>query len=130
MIEMGEQGILGCTIKGYDCANVSSVAYGLIAREIEKVDSSYRSAMSVQSSLVMGAIYNYGNEAQKQKYLPSLAKGKLIGCFGLTEPNYGSDIGSMETKATHDESSKKYHLNGSKTWYCFFFIHFIRFIIS
>ncbi|KRT85940.1 hypothetical protein AMK59_1854, partial [Oryctes borbonicus] len=116
MLEFGEQGVLGCTLKGYGCANVSSVAYGLLTREVEKVDSSYRSAMSVQSSLVMGAIYSYGSEEQKEKYLPRLAKGEILGCFGLTEPNYGSDIGAMETKAKYDASSKSYILNGSKTW--------------
>ncbi|GJQ69377.1 hypothetical protein Trydic_g9524 [Trypoxylus dichotomus] len=116
MYEFGEQGVLGCTLKGYGCASVSSVAYGLITREVEKVDSSYRSALSVQSSLVMGAIYNYGSEEQKQKYLPGLAKGEILGCFGLTEPNHGSDIGAMETKAKYNASSKSYILNGSKTW--------------
>lgn len=88
--ELGQMGALGCTIKGYECAGVSSVAYGLMTREVERVDSAYRSALSVQSSLAMGAIYMYGNEEQKQKYLPRMAKGELIGCFGLTEPNHGS----------------------------------------
>lgn len=113
---MGRYGALGCTIKGYECAGVSSVAYGLITREVERVDSAYRSALSVQSSLAMGAIYMYGDESQKQKYLPKMAKGELIGCFGLTEPNHGSDIGTMETRATLDTKTKTYILNGSKTW--------------
>ncbi|KAG5679095.1 hypothetical protein PVAND_008689 [Polypedilum vanderplanki] len=114
--EMGQYGALGCTIKGYDCAGVSNVAYGLMAREVERVDSAYRSAFSVQSSLAMGAIYMYGNEAQKQKFLPKMAKGELVGCFGLTEPNHGSDIGTMETKAKFDSKTKTFVLSGSKTW--------------
>lgn len=114
--EMGNYGALGCTIKGYECAGVSSVAYGLMTREVERVDSAYRSALSVQSSLAMGAIYMYGTEDQKQKYIPKMAKGQLIGCFGLTEPNHGSDIGRMATKATFDAKSKTYVLSGSKTW--------------
>lgn len=93
MSELGKLGAFGCTLKGYGCAGVSSVAYGLIAREIEFVDSSYRSALSVQSSLVMYPIYTYGSDEQKKKYLPRLAKGEIIGCFGLTEPNAGSDPG-------------------------------------
>jgi len=96
MSEMGELGLLGPTLKGYGCAGVGYVAYGLIANAIEAVDSGYRSAMSVQSSLVMWPIYTYGTEEQKQKYLPDLAKGKIVGCFGLTEPNHGSDPSSME----------------------------------
>lgn len=114
--EMGELGVLGPTIKGYGCAGVSSVAYGLLARELERVDSGYRSAMSVQSSLVMHPIYAYGSEEQRQKYLPRLAKGELLGCFGLTEPNHGSDPGSMETRARHNPEGKTYTLNGAKTW--------------
>ncbi|XP_022129622.1 glutaryl-CoA dehydrogenase, mitochondrial [Pieris rapae] len=114
--EMGELGILGCTINGYDCAGVSNVTYGLITKELDGVDSSYRSAMSVQSSLAMGAIYMYGSEEQKQKYLPRMAKGELVGCFGLTEPNFGSDAGGMVTKARYDSKSKTYILSGSKTW--------------
>uniref|UniRef100_A0A8C9DFY5 Glutaryl-CoA dehydrogenase, mitochondrial n=1 Tax=Prolemur simus TaxID=1328070 RepID=A0A8C9DFY5_PROSS len=114
--EMGELGVLGPTIKGYGCAGVSSVAYGLLARELERVDSGYRSAMSVQSSLVMHPIYAYGSEEQRQKYLPRLAKGELLGCFGLTEPNCGSDPSSMETRAHHNPSNKSYTLNGTKTW--------------
>lgn len=116
MREMGSLGVLGPTIKGYGCAGTSSIAYGLLTREIERVDSGFRSAMSVQSSLVMHPIYAYGSEQQKDKYLPLLAKGELVGCFGLTEPNHGSDPGSMETKATYDSSCKEYTLNGSKTW--------------
>lgn len=114
--EMGELGILGCTIKGYDCAGVSSITYGLITRELDGVDSSYRSAMSVQSSLAMGAIYMYGSEEQKQKFLPKMAKGDLVGCFGLTEPDFGSDAGSLVTRAKYDSKSKTYTLSGSKTW--------------
>ncbi|CAH2232874.1 glutaryl-CoA dehydrogenase, mitochondrial [Pararge aegeria] len=114
--EMGELGILGCTIKGYDCAGVSSITYGLITRELDGVDSSYRSAMSVQSSLAMGAIYMYGSEEQKQKYLPKMAKGDLVGCFGLTEPDFGSDAGALVTRAKYDSKSKTYSLSGSKTW--------------
>lgn len=116
MREMGSLGLLGPTLQGYGCAGVSSVAYGLLAREVERVDSAYRSTMSVQSSLVMGPIYYYGSEEQKQKYLPGLAKGELIGCFGLTEPNHGSDIGNMETKAKYNKEKKTYSLSGSKTW--------------
>ncbi|XP_048847773.1 glutaryl-CoA dehydrogenase b [Brienomyrus brachyistius] len=114
--EMGELGVLGPTIKGYGCAGTSYVAYGLIAREVEKVDSGYRSVMSVQSSLVMHPIYAYGTEEQKEKYLPRLAKGDLLGCFGLTEPNHGSDPGSMETRAKYNPSSRTFTLTGSKTW--------------
>ncbi|XP_038235000.1 glutaryl-CoA dehydrogenase, mitochondrial isoform X4 [Dermochelys coriacea] len=114
--ELGELGILGSTIKGYGCAGTTYVAYGLLAREIERVDSSYRSVLSVQSSLVMHPINAYGTEQQKQKYLPRLATGELLGCFGLTEPNHGSDPGGMETRARYHPASKTYTLNGSKTW--------------
>lgn len=114
--EMGSIGVLGPTIQGYGCAGVSSVAYGLIAREVERVDSGYRSAMSVQSSLVMHPINAYGSEEQKQRFLPRLAKGELIGCFGLTEPNHGSDPSSMETRAKYNPSSKTFTLNGTKSW--------------
>ncbi len=114
MVKMGELGLLGCTIEGYECAGMSSVAYGLIARAVERVDSGYRSAMSVQSSLVMHPIYAYGTEAQKQKYLPKLAKGEWVGCFGLTEPNAGSDPGSMQTRARKVEGG--YSLTGNKMW--------------
>ncbi|KAK7605437.1 hypothetical protein V9T40_007295 [Parthenolecanium corni] len=116
MKELGEIGAFGCTINGYGCAGVSSVAAGLIAREVEAVDSAYRSAMSVQSCLVMEPIYTMGSEEQKEKYLPELAKGNLVGCFGLTEPNAGSDPAGMTTKATHNKEKKTYILNGSKTW--------------
>ncbi|KAI5450058.1 hypothetical protein NCC49_003819 [Naganishia albida] len=115
MAEMGELGLLGATIQGHGCAGVSSVAYGLIAREVERVDSGYRSAMSVQSSLVMHPINEFGSEEQKERFLPKLAKGELIGCFGLTEPNHGSDPSSMETTATENPDGG-YTLNGSKTW--------------
>ncbi|XP_025059642.1 glutaryl-CoA dehydrogenase, mitochondrial isoform X2 [Alligator sinensis] len=114
--EMGQLGVLGPTIRGYGCAGTTYVAYGLLAREIERVDSSYRSVMSVQSSLVMHPIHTYGTEQQKQRYLPRLARGELLGCFGLTEPNHGSDPGSMETRARYNPASKTYTLNGSKTW--------------
>jgi glutaryl-CoA dehydrogenase len=112
--ELAEMGFLGMTLKGHGCAGSSYLAYGLVARELERVDSSYRSLFSVQSSLVMNTIDHFGDEAQKQKYLPSLAKGELIGCFGLTEPNHGSDPGGMET---HAKAVKEgWVLNGSKTW--------------
>ena len=112
--EMGELGILGASIKGYDCAGVGYVSYGLITREIERVDSSYRSAFSVQSSLAMYAIYQFGSEEQKEDLLPQMAAGNLIGCFGLTEPDAGSDPGSMSSNAKKVEGG--YKLNGSKTW--------------
>lgn len=114
MRQMGELGLLGATIDGYGCAGMSSVAYGLIARAVERVDSGYRSAMSVQSSLVMHPIYAYGTEAQKDKFLPRLATGELIGCFGLTEPNAGSDPASMQTRAKKVDGG--YSLSGSKMW--------------
>lgn len=114
MREMGAQGLLGPTIEGYGCAGVSYVAYGLIAREVEKIDSGYRSAMSVQSSLVMHPIHAYGSDAQKDKFLPKLATGELIGCFGLTEPDAGSDPGAMKTRAR--KKGNGYILSGSKTW--------------
>ncbi|RLO10039.1 hypothetical protein DYB28_008586, partial [Aphanomyces astaci] len=114
MKEMGELGLLGPTIKGYDCAGVGYVSYGLIANAVERVDSAYRSAMSVQSSLVMWPIYKFGSEEQKQKYIPQLASGNLIGCFGLTEPNHGSDPSSMETRARLD--GDHFVLNGAKNW--------------
>ena len=112
--EMGELGILGASIKGYGCAGVGYVSYGLITREIERVDSSYRSAFSVQSSLAMYAIYQFGSEEQKEDLLPQMAAGNLIGCFGLTEPDAGSDPGSMVSNAKKVEGG--YQLNGSKTW--------------
>ena len=114
---MGELGLLGATIKGYDCAGVSSVASGLITREVERVDSGYRSGMSVQSSLVMGGIDEFGTSEQKERFLPALAKGKILGCFGLTEPNHGSDPGSMESVAKPHPTKPGYlSLSGSKTW--------------
>ena len=113
--EMGELGLLGATIPAeYGGAGLNNVSYGLIAREVERVDSGYRSMMSVQSSLVMLPIYKFGSEAQKQKYLPRLATGELIGCFGLTEPNHGSDPGSMITRAR--KVSGGYALSGAKMW--------------
>ncbi|EMD97289.1 hypothetical protein COCHEDRAFT_1164005 [Bipolaris maydis C5] len=115
--EMGELGLLGATIKGYECAGVSSVAGGLITRAVERVDSGYRSGYSVQSSLAMGGIEEFGSEELKQRLLPKMAKGQLLGCFGLTEPNHGSDPGSMETIAKEHPSKKGYYsLSGSKTW--------------
>jgi len=115
MREMGKLGLLGPTIpEEYGGAGLGYVAYGLIAREIERVDSGYRSAMSVQSSLVMYPIYAYGTEAQRRKYLPKLATGESIGCFGLTEPDYGSDPGGMVTRAEKVDGG--YKLNGAKTW--------------
>ena len=114
MKEMGDLGILGATIKGYGCAGINYVAYGLITREIERVDTSYRSAFSVQSSLSMYAIYNFGSDEQKEELLPKMATGELVGCFGLTEPDAGSDPGSMLSRAKKVEGG--YKLNGSKTW--------------
>ena len=112
--ELGELGLLGATVKGYGCQGIGYVAYGLITNEIERVDSGYRSAYSVQSSLAMYAIEQFGSEEQKNKYLPEMAKGNLIGCFGLTEPDAGSDPSSMKTKATNADGG--FILNGSKTW--------------
>lgn len=112
--EMGALGLLGSVIEGYGCAGMSYVCYGLIAREIESVDSGYRSMMSVQTSLVMHPINTFGTEEQKEKYLPKLASGEYVGCFGLTEPDHGSDPGSMNTRARKVESG--YRLSGSKTW--------------
>jgi glutaryl-CoA dehydrogenase len=114
MSEMGEMGFLGATLEGYGCAGVGYVSYGLIAREVERVDSGYRSAFSVQSSLVMYPIYAFGSAEQKDRYLPKLAKGEFVGCFGLTEPDAGSDPGSMRTRAKKIPGG--YVLNGSKTW--------------
>ncbi len=115
MNEFGELGLLGATIpEEYGCAGANYVSYGLVAREVERVDSSYRSAMSVQSSLVMHPIFAYGSEAQRQKYLPRLATGELIGCFGLTEPDAGSDPASMKSTATEVDGG--YELNGAKMW--------------
>jgi glutaryl-CoA dehydrogenase len=112
--EMGALGFLGPTIEGYGCAGVNHVAYGLIAREVERVDSGYRSGMSVQSSLVMHPIHAYGTEEQRAKWLPKLATGELLGCFGLTEPDYGSDAGGMVTRAR--KVADGYVLNGAKMW--------------
>ncbi|KCV68231.1 glutaryl-CoA dehydrogenase, mitochondrial [Fonticula alba] len=115
MREMGALGMLGSTIDGYGCPGVNSVSYGLMAREVERVDSGYRSAMSVQSSLVMYPIYVFGSEEQRSKYLPRLATGEIIGAFGLTEPNHGSDPGSMEARAKSMPGGD-FKLSGTKTW--------------
>lgn len=112
--EMGALGLLGSTIDGYGCPGVDYVSYGLIAREVERIDSGYRSMLSVQSSLVMYPIYAYGNDAQREKYLPKLATGEWIGCFGLTEPDHGSDPGGMVTRARTTEGG--YRLTGAKMW--------------
>ncbi len=115
MNEMGELGLLGATLPAkYGCSEVNYTAYGIMAREVERVDSGYRSAMSVQSSLVMHPIYAYGNEAQREKYLPKLASGEWVGCFGLTEPDHGSDPGSMITNAKPVDGG--FVLNGAKMW--------------
>ena len=114
MNEMGALGFLGSTIEGYGCAGVNYVCYGLIAREVERVDSGYRSAMSVQSSLVMHPIHRFGSEEQRQKYLPKLASGEWVGCFGLTEPDHGSDPAGMTTRATKAPGGWK--LRGAKIW--------------
>lgn len=114
MLELGAAGILGATIQGYGCPGINYVSYGLIMRELERIDSGYRSFASVQSSLSMHAIYSYGSETQKQKYLPKMAKGEWIGCFALTEPNHGSDPSSMETRAKSVEGG--FLLKGSKMW--------------
>ncbi len=114
MTELGELGLLGATIQGYGCAGVNYVCYGLVAREVERVDSGYRSAMSVQSSLVMHPIHAYGTEAQRQKFLPKLARGEWVGCFGLTEPDAGSDPAGMRTRAA--KAAGGYVLKGSKMW--------------
>src|SRR5690554_4398376 len=113
--EMGETGLLGATIpEEFGGSGLSYVCYGLIAREIERIDSGYRSMMSVQSSLVMVPINEFGSEEQKHKYLPKLARGEWIGCFGLTEPNHGSDPGSMETRAV--KTADGYKVSGTKMW--------------
>ncbi|HYM30184.1 MAG TPA: acyl-CoA dehydrogenase [Candidatus Cybelea sp.] len=112
--EMGELGLLGSTIHGYGCAGVNYVCYGLIAREVERVDSGFRSMMSVQSSLVMHPINTYGTEAQREKYLPKLARGEWVGCFGLTEPDFGSDPGGMRSRAKKVKGG--YSLSGAKMW--------------
>ena len=113
--EMGELGLLGVTVpEEYGCAGANYVSYGLVAREVERVDSGYRSMMSVQSSLVMYPIYAYGDETQRKKYLPKLASGEWIGCFGLTEPDAGSDPGGMKTRA--EKTGSGYRISGAKTW--------------
>jgi glutaryl-CoA dehydrogenase len=112
--EMGALGFLGSTLEGYGCAGINQVSYGLIAREIERVDSGYRSMMSVQSSLVMYPIHAFGSEAQRQKYLPKLATGEWIGCFGLTEPDHGSDPGAMKSRARKVDGG--YRVTGAKSW--------------
>src|SRR6476659_9867067 len=115
MTELGELGFLGSTIpEEYGGAGASYVAYGLVAREVERVDSGYRSAMSVQSSLVMHPIYAYGDETQRRRWLPGLARGELVGCFGLTEPDHGSDPSGMRTRARKVEGG--YRVSGSKNW--------------
>ena len=114
MNEFGELGLLGSTIEGYGCAGTNYVSYGLVCREVERVDSGYRSAMSVQSSLVMYPIRDFGSEEQRQKYLPKLATGEWVGCFGLTEPNHGSDPGNMESRAYRAPGG--YRLRGNKMW--------------
>ena len=114
MREMGELGFLGATIEGYGCAGIGYVSYGLIAREMERIDTAYRSAMGVQTALAMTPIYAYGTEEQRQKYLPKMAKGELIGCFGLTEPDHGSDPGGMKSRAR--KVAGGWRLSGSKTW--------------
>ncbi len=114
MLTFGKNGLLGATLKGYGCAGINQVAYGLMMRELERVDSGYRSIVSVQSSLAMYAIYAFGSEAQKQAYLPKMARGECIGCFGLTEANHGSDPAGMETTATTVAGG--YRLKGTKLW--------------
>ena len=114
MREMAELGFLGATIDGFGCAGIGYVSYGLIAREFERVDTAYRSAMGVQSGLVMAPIYLFGSQEQRERYLPRLAKAELLGCFGLTEPDHGSDPGSMKSRARTVDGG--YRLSGTKTW--------------
>jgi glutaryl-CoA dehydrogenase len=114
MRELGEMGFLGATLKGYGCAGIGYVAFGLVARELERVDTSFRSACAAQSSLAMTPIYAYGTEAQRQKYLPQMARGELLGCFGLTEPDHGSDPGSMKSRARKVQGG--WRLSGTKLW--------------
>merc|ERR1740138_259489 len=113
--EMGTAGLLGSFIHGYGCAGASATAYGLIAREVERVDSAYRSTLSVQTSLVMHPINQFGSDEQKERFLPRLATGEIVGCFGLTEPNAGSDPAGMETRAK-EQSDGSFILSGTKTW--------------
>merc|ERR1740127_387527 len=113
--EMGNAGLLGSFIHGYGCAGASNTAYGLIAREVERVDSAYRSTLSVQTSLVMNPINLFGSEEQKERFLPGLAKGEIVGCFGLTEPNHGSDPSGMETRAKLNANGD-YEITGAKNW--------------
>jgi len=112
--ELGEMGFLGATLQGYGCAGVNHVCYGIIGREMERADSAYRSAVSVQSSLVMFPIHAFGSEEQRQDFLPKLASGEWVGCFGLTEPDHGSDPGSMITRARRVEGG--YRITGAKAW--------------
>ena len=114
MKEMGKLGFLGATLPDYGCADISNVSYGLIAREMERVDTCFRSAMGVQSGLVMAPIHTHGTEEQKERYLPGMRDGEIIGCMGLTEPGYGSDAGAMETRAKKVDGG--YRLNGTKQW--------------
>ncbi|MDH3729083.1 MAG: acyl-CoA dehydrogenase family protein, partial [Myxococcales bacterium] len=115
MNQLGARGLLGSTLpEAYGCAGANHVAYGLVARELDRVDSAYRSAMSVQSSLVMYPVYTYGTDEHRQRYLPRLASGEWVGCFGLTEPNSGSDPASMQTKAVPTDGG--FRLSGTKTW--------------
>jgi Acyl-CoA dehydrogenase, N-terminal domain/Acyl-CoA dehydrogenase, middle domain len=131
MQEMGEVGLLGPTIPTrYGGSGLGYVSYGLLTTEVERVDSSFRSCMSVQSSLVMYPIYAFASEDLKRRYLPELAAGRMIGCFGLTEPNHGSDPGSMETTAVYDPGTNEYVLNGSKTWYALRYRYLHRLLCS
>jgi glutaryl-CoA dehydrogenase len=114
MRELGEMGFLGATLHGYGCAGIGYVAFGLVARELERVDTSFRSACTAQSSLAMTPIYAYGSETQRQRFLPRMAKGELLGCFGLTEPDHGSDPGSMLSRARKVDGG--WRLRGTKLW--------------
>lgn len=114
MLEFGQMGFLGGTLHGYGCPGLSHVSYGLLCRELERVDTAFRSAVGTQSGLAMGAIHSYGNEEQKQRFLPAMAKGEVLGCFGLTEPDHGSDPSGMNTRAK--SSAGGYRLTGNKIW--------------
>ena len=114
MLEFGQMGFLGGTLKGYGCPGLSHVSYGLLCRELERVDTAFRSAVGTQSGLAMGAIHSFGNEEQKQRFLPAMAKGEVLGCFGLTEPDHGSDPSGMNTRAKSTDGG--YRLNGNKIW--------------